>query len=326
MNQRLTPQPAAADWRLPPRACLALAMVTVGSTVVAGRVIAAGLPPFTATALRFALALPIFLLLMRLRGERLPRPGRRDAALLAFQALAGSVGYAVLLLAGMKLASAADAGIVAGSLPAVAALVAVVVLRERPGRALLAAVALASAGVAVLHLGPPAATHSLAGNALVLGAVVCEALFILLNKQLRTPVPALALSTLMCGLGLAFTVLPAFAEAAWRQPVAPAALAGVVWYALVPTVLGYLLWYAGAERVSAAEASLYTGLLPVSAVALAAMALGEPISPSQLAGAGCVLAAIVTSAAPRRRRERRLLRATPIAEPPGARHHGDRDR
>ncbi|TMH06609.1 MAG: EamA/RhaT family transporter, partial [Betaproteobacteria bacterium] len=39
---------------------LTLAMLTVGSTVVASRFIAAGLPPFTATALRFAIALPIF--------------------------------------------------------------------------------------------------------------------------------------------------------------------------------------------------------------------------------------------------------------------------
>ncbi|MFS2021583.1 EamA/RhaT family transporter, partial [Massilia sp. CT11-108] len=39
-------------------------MVLVGSTVVASKIAAAGLPPFTATALRFALALPCFLVLL----------------------------------------------------------------------------------------------------------------------------------------------------------------------------------------------------------------------------------------------------------------------
>jgi len=53
---------------------LALAMVTVGSTVVASKLIAAGLPPFTATALRFAVALPLFLALLRLTGTPWPRP------------------------------------------------------------------------------------------------------------------------------------------------------------------------------------------------------------------------------------------------------------
>ncbi|HEY9025955.1 MAG TPA: DMT family transporter, partial [Burkholderiaceae bacterium] len=145
--------PVRPVFALPAGACLALAMLTVGSTVVASRVIAAGLPPFTATALRFALALPVFLALMRRRGERLPRPGLHDALLLAAQALAGSVGYAVLLLEGMRLASAADAGVIAGSLPAVAALVSTLVLRERPTRGLVAAIALATAGVVAIDLG-----------------------------------------------------------------------------------------------------------------------------------------------------------------------------
>jgi drug/metabolite transporter (DMT)-like permease len=287
------PPPAPA---LPAGACLALAMVTVGSTVVASRVIAAGLPPFTATALRFAVALPIFLALLRRRGERLPRPDRHDAVLLALQALAGSVGYAVLLLAGMRLASAADAGVIAGSLPAVAALVAMLVLRERPGRRALAAIALATAGVAAVDAGAGTGAHSLAGNALVLAAVACEALFLLLNKRLRRPPAPLAQSTLMCGLGLAFTLLPALREAAWRRPPDAAALLGVLYYAFVPTVGGYLLWYAGAARATAARAALYTGVLPVSAVLLAALVLGEPVGPRQLLGLGCVLAAIALSA------------------------------
>ena len=51
---------------------LTLAMITVGSTVIASRVIASGMPPFTATALRFAAAFPFFLLLMGMTGTRLP--------------------------------------------------------------------------------------------------------------------------------------------------------------------------------------------------------------------------------------------------------------
>src|SRR3954471_19242571 len=104
--------------RLPGGVFLVLAMVTVGSTVVASRIIAAGLPPFTAAALRFAIALPIFLALMRWRGQRLPRPGRHDLALIVLQALCGSVGYAVLLVAGLRTTSAANAGVIAGCLPA----------------------------------------------------------------------------------------------------------------------------------------------------------------------------------------------------------------
>ena len=58
----------------------ALAMIGVGSTVVVSKSIAAGLPPFSATALRFAIAFPLFVLAMRWRGVRWPRLDRRDTS------------------------------------------------------------------------------------------------------------------------------------------------------------------------------------------------------------------------------------------------------
>ena len=108
---------------------LALAMVLVGSTVVASKMMGKGLPVFTATSLRFALAFPCFLLLMRISGTRLPQMDKRDWLLLVLQAGAGSVGYSALLIAGMQLTTAADAGVIIGTLPVVSAVVAIVVLR-----------------------------------------------------------------------------------------------------------------------------------------------------------------------------------------------------
>jgi drug/metabolite transporter (DMT)-like permease len=283
-------------------AFLALAMVGVGSTVVASKVIGAGLPPFTATALRFALAFPIFAALMRLTRTPWPRPDRHDGFLLLLQAGAGSVGYSVLLIAGTRLTGAADAGVVVGALPAVAALFAVLVLGERPGPTLLGAVALAACGAfaTVVRLdsggvgGLALSRGALLGNALVLASVACEALFVLVHKRLRAPIPPLALSTVMSGAGLAVALPPALLEAAAGEGAATAsALLGVAYYALVPTVLGFLLWYAGAARTSAVEASLFTALAPVSAVFLAAIVLGEEIRPAQLAGMACVLAAVL---------------------------------
>ncbi len=307
MNTTELPSPTAGA--VPGGVYLTLAMITVGSTVVASRIIAAGLPPFTAAALRFAIALPIFLALMRWRGQRLPRPGRRDLALIVLQALCGSVGYAVLLVAGLRTTSAANAGVIAGCLPAVGALVGALVLRERIGARLLLAIGLACAGLAAVVATPGradavAASSSFTGDLLVMAAVGCEALFLLLNKRLRVPLAPLAQSTWMTAFGFVLTLVPALGEHAWSAPVDTPALLGVVYYALVPTVGGYLLWYAGAERVSAGHAALYTAVLPVSALILAALVLHEPITGRQLAGAACVLAAIVASAVSGRTRRR----------------------
>ncbi|SEI69295.1 DMT family transporter [Paraburkholderia diazotrophica] len=279
----------------------ALAMIGVGSTVVVSKAIAGGLPPFSATALRFAIAFPIFVAMMRVRRLSWPKLDTHDRWLAIAQAGAGSVGYTVCLIGGMRLASAADAGVIAGTLPAVSAAVAALALGERPSPALLGAIVLATGGVLACtvrldDLTAPHGAHSLAGNALVFAAVVCEALFILLNRKLRTPVAALPLSALMSGIGFVVAIVPACFEAPWRLPLdasLTAALAGVVYYALVPTVLGFVLWYAGAARVSGAEAGLVTALVPVSTLALAAGVLHEPISRAQLMGVACVLMAML---------------------------------
>jgi len=276
----------------------ALAMIGVGSTVVVSKSIASGLPPFSATALRFAIAFPLFVLVMRWRGVRWPRLDRHDTWLVIAQAGAGSVGYTVLLISGMKLASAADAGVIAGTLPAVSAVVAMLALGERPAPALIGAIVLATLGVLVCTVRiddftAPHAASSLAGNALVFAAIVCEALFILLNRKLRTPVAPLPLSALMCGIGFAVAIVPACFESPWNVPFDASALTGVLYYALVPTVAGFVPWYAGAARISGAEAGLMTALVPVSAVALAAVVLREPVSAAQLAGVACVLGAVL---------------------------------
>lgn len=276
---------------------LAMAMVLVGSTVIASKVIAAGLPPFTATALRFAIALPGFLLLMRLTGTRLPAIGRGDGLLLVLQAVAGSVGYTTLLISGLRMTSAADAGVIIGTLPVVSALISIVVLKERPGVALLLAIGLATAGVlavAVPGEGADGSRGTWLGNALVMGAVVCESLFILLNKRLRQPLQPLALSTVMTAIGLAASIVPALFEAPWRHGLPSGALVAVLYYALVPTVAGFVLWYAGSARTTGTEASLFTALAPISAVAMAFLLLGEPVSVEQLVGIGCVVVAVLS--------------------------------
>jgi len=276
-------------------ACLAGAMALVGSTVVASKIIAAGLPPFTATALRFAMALPCFAVLMAATGARLPRLDRRDWLLLAAQAIAGSVGYTTLLISGLQRATAVDGGIILGTLPLVTAGIAIVLLGERPGKATLAAIAAAGVGVWLMMRDAASAggASSWLGNALILGAVLCEGLFILLNKRLRTPVPALALSTIMTALGLAFSALASVAESPWRLDLPGDALMAVAYYAVVPTVGGFLLWYAGAARVQGSEAALFTALAPVSAVLLAAGLLGETLESAQRWGMACVLGAVL---------------------------------
>lgn len=288
------------------------AMATVGTSVIASKLIGAQVEPFVATALRHLLALPVLALLCWLFKPAWPRPSRRDAFILLVQAASGSVGYTVLLIAGTSMSSAADAGVVAGTLPAMAALFAILILGERPGPLAILGIAFATAGVLLLSAGGVSEhASSLPGRTLgillVAAAVACEVLFILGQRRLSAPIEPLAMATLMSAGGLLLSLPVAVLVGAMDGSAvsvltaeAGSALAAIAWYAWVPTVLGFWLWYAGARRATATQAAASTAWLPLVAVVGAAVVLGETLTAFQLAALALVLAGVLIGSIKRR--------------------------
>lgn len=276
---------------------LVLAMILAGSTPLASQIIGHGLPPFTASALRFAVALPLLYALMRRQGQGWPRPPAGDLGLLVLQAACGSVGYTSLLILGMQQSRVGDAAVLTATLPAVTAVLGWLLLGQRPTPRLWLAIALATLGAATLQWPgkQPAgqASHWL-GNALVLAAVVCEGVFILLQRRLKQPIPALSLSALLCLLALLLSLPLAMLEqpVSWQAP----ALLACVYYGVLPTAAGYWLWYSGAARVKPARAALLTVVMPLSAT-LFGLAAGEQLSAMQAGGLLLALLALWLAAA-----------------------------
>lgn len=296
-----------------PHLALFVAMALAGSVLPTSK-IAAELPVFVAACARYGLASLILLPLAWPAWRRLPRLPRRDVLLLLAQAAAGSLGFSVMMLLSLRLTGAADASVVSGTLPAMMALLAVA-FGERPSRRQWLAVGLATVGVAALT--GAASWGTLAGNALALLAVLGEALFVTLNRRLATPVPPLLVAAMMSGLGCLFTLpLAVVALATERLPLQPLPWVAVAYHAGVPTVLGFVLWYWGAARVSGAEAGLFTAVLPASGAVLAWTLLGEPVTAAQGLGLALVLAAIVSGC----RVSGRLRAAPPAPSHAAARH------
>lgn len=277
---------------------LSFSMVTVGSTVVAAKWMV-DVGPFTANALRLAMAMPMFLLALRWSREALPRLCRHDFWLVVAQAVAGSVGYTTLLFFGIRLTSAASAGVIVGTLPAVALLLSVILFGERPRWRSWCVVMLAVGGV-VWMTAAPQDSGSVTGNLLIGGAVACEAIFILLNRRLRASLSPLVLSTLLVSIGLAASIIPAAFELIAEPGLPIAALLGAAYYAIVPTFFGFIAWYAGSARTTASEASMLTAVAPLAAMALSVMLLDEELGERQLAGAAAVIAAMMLQVRPQR--------------------------
>ncbi len=286
-----------------PAAALSLlaAMTLTGANVAFGKAVVAEFPIYVFVLFRFIVASVALLLLVGAEGG----PKLREMMLgqqrdLVLMSLLGMVAFTVLMFEGLKRIAAADAGIITATLPAVVALLSVIVIGDRLSRAQTSAVVLAVAGLIVVQTTGAAAgaTSTLLGNLLVGGAVLCEASFVLLGKGLAPPYRPLRLALganlvgLVLSLPLALMELPAFDLALVR----PEMWALAVWYSLAASVICLWLWYRGLPYVETWLAGLTTAAIPVAALGMSALYLGEVIGPVKLAGAVLVIAGIVLGA------------------------------
>jgi drug/metabolite transporter (DMT)-like permease len=63
--------------------------------------------------------------------------------------------------------------------------------------------------------------------------------------------------------------------------------------AVISTAIAILTFYAGARRIGAAQASLVSTIEPVWTIALAAILLGQTLTPIQLAGGVLVILGVL---------------------------------
>ncbi|MBP2233340.1 drug/metabolite transporter (DMT)-like permease [Azospirillum agricola] len=306
---------------------LALSMILVGLSLPASKLVIAHVPPLTTAWLRFVmvavLLAPVVLggALSQRAWTGWPRGGR-DWTSLTLLALFGMVLFNVFLLYGLRETSAVAAGILTSTIPAMTALCAALILRERIGAGSLAAIALAVLGILSLnlqsggHSGAEAAASSndsLAGNALVFGAVVSEGLYGVFARRLGGRVAPLTLTFLANALSAALIGPAAWATAGGFDP---AAVPAGIWLLFVASgltggLMAVVLWMRGIAHVPANRAGLFTGMIPAAGVLAAVLFLGEDFTAGHAAGLACVLAGIALGTGALRLPSRKASSPTP---------------
>lgn len=279
---------------------LALSMALVGANVPVGKLLAEALPVSLVLLLRCALAVAV-LAPLAVALEPRALPGRAVLRNLALQALFGTALYNLALLSGLRLTSALMGGIVLATLPAVTAIGAALVLRERLSRPAWAAVALAALGLGAVNAAGAAegGNASLLGNALVFAGVLGEAAYVLLAKQVSGRVGVLTQALWMQVFSAAL-VAP-FALPAWPRWEAIGAVGGLlVFHSLTSSVLCLLLWFNGLRRAPAGIAGVFTIFLPATAVALGALWLDEPFGTTHAMGFALMAGSLLLATWPKR--------------------------
>lgn len=80
----------------------------------------------------------------------------------------------------------------------------------------------------------------------------------------------------------------------WSAPSA-GEWAAVLWWGAGTMALGSVLWFSGVRRVSGTTASVFMGVMPVSALVLSYVLLDEPFRWIHLVGMACVLAGLAVT-------------------------------
>jgi len=286
---------------------LIAAMALVGSNVGFGKSIVAVVPVMLFALLRFLIA--IVCMAPWYKPSRMRRVTRGEWTNLFLQAFFGTFGFTLLMLNGVRLTSALAAGIITSTIPATVALLSWLVLRERPSVRTLVSVVLAVAGVAILNAyrggesagaAPADASQALLGNLLVMGAVLCESIYVILSRRLTQTLPAIEICayTHLIG-GLLMLPLGLVPLLTFNLSTVPLPIWGlVVWYALSASIFSFWLWMKGIRHVPAHLAGVFTSVLPIAAATYGIVALGETPGWAHGVALACVVAGILVASWP----------------------------
>jgi len=279
-----------------------------GGTFIAGRMLGPECAPFTAAFLRFVAAGVVLLPYWLMTEGRPPKLDARTLLLVAGLGATGVFAYNAFFLWGLKSVPAGRAAIIVAGNPVFIALLSRMIFKEPLTRAKALGVALCLTGAAmVIGKGNPLGlfTGNLTmGDLAIMGAMFSWVAYSLLGKQVMGKLTPLAAVTLSCTAGMLMLLPPAIGEglAVQAQRLSFSGWSAVVYLGVLGTAVGFLWFYQGIKTIGPSKAAVFINFVPVSAAAMGAVMLGEPVDASLLAGGALVLAGVALTNRPQARR------------------------
>jgi drug/metabolite transporter (DMT)-like permease len=223
----------------------------------------------------------------------------------------GALGYATpasLYFAALERIDASLVALILYTYPVFVTLAAAALGRDRLTPARCVALVVASGGTLLVLLGAGGLSFDLLAVALAFGAAATYTVYVLVADTVVYRRPPLVLSAwVMTGASLALAVR-ALLTGGFDLDFGPDGWFWIVCMALVSTVVGMFAFFAGLRRTGPSTAAILSTFEPVVTAGLAAVMLGEFLTPVQLAGGLLVLSSVaVLQLRPRTRRRTRPI-------------------
>ena len=227
---------------------------------------------------------------LRSLGPELRRPVRLFAVAL------GSLVFQLLFFFAVRDIGAGMATLVTlGLAPVVLHLTDALSARAMPAPWTLVVLALALGGLALVSMGDHdarVAPSPLLGLVEAIGSGLAYAASTAWSRPLSTRLGPFPIIFTSSALSLVL-IVPVVAVTGWHVPRTPPTVSGIVWMAVITTVIAYGLFYTGLRSIPGSTAMIVTLLEPVTAVALAALLLAEPLTTSNVLGGSLLLASVI---------------------------------
>jgi len=220
---------------------------------------------------------------------------RRDILALAGLGLVGHFAYQLSFVGGVARTSVANSSLIIGATPVSIAIVSAALGKERVSWMHWLGAAVSAVGIwIVVGMGAGIGGASLTGDLMILASVACWTTYTVGASSLlrrHSPLFVTGTSMAMGAIPYVLVTIPQMADVNW------AGVSAWTWWALVfsslfALCLAYLIWYAAVQKIGMARTSIYSNLVPISAMSVAALWLGEPLTAQKLAGAALVLGGV----------------------------------
>lgn len=277
---------------------LVLTMIFWGGTFIAGRMLAGNVHPFVAAFLRFAIAAMVLLVVLYRKNGCFPAVSRRLFMLILCLSLTGVFTYNLFFFWGLRSVDAGRASVIIANNPVFIAFFASLIFRERLGLVKSLGVPISVTG-AVIAISRGDLAGLLeggfgVGDLMIFGCVISWVTFSLIGKVVIAFIPPLTAITYASTLGAVILFFPAVMAGLFPSigTYALADWSNVAFLGVFGTALGFVWYYEGIEQIGATRAGLFINLVPISAIVMAFLFLGEPVTGSLLIGIGLVLSGV----------------------------------
>ena len=268
---------------------LLLALLTWSSSYAITRSVVTSMPPVLFAFLRFAVAAVIMLIIFHTRKQPVKETMKGKWVPVFVLALTGVTLYYLFFNFSLQQTSAAAGALIQGFIPVSTAILAAIFLKEKLFPLQVIGILVSVGGVILIGFTNQPDEHtgdSILGNALMIAAVLCWAIYTVVSKK-YAHVDPLWLITRLSIIGT-LLLIPAVIYEMWGQPWPQISLGGwaaILYMGLFPSALGYLWYNSALQHIPASHAGVWINLDPVLGAIIAVVVLGEKIYMLQIVGA-----------------------------------------